>query len=266
VLQRIQRDQLDGAGSGMLCEKLGPSMRALRIPGLFRNREEVRHVAGQLRPTLEEEFQRQGFVYFGHAVLGQIMVAGRAPLHNLSELRKMRLWTWDYDEITRAVFREMGMNLVPASVESAAGLYGDGKVDGFFAMPSSLLAFQWSAQAHYVTDVKSNYLLGCLMLTSKALNKLPQAHRDVIRAATARLSARLESVGAEMDDKLLSGLFGRQGLQATPVNDAFRTEFWNEARAASERLGNKLVPPPLLKRVNELLADYRAAHPEQARR
>jgi hypothetical protein len=62
------------------------------------------------------------------------------------------------------------------------------------------------------------------------------------------------------DDQLLSSLFARQGLKTVPLSEAFRSEFFEAARAARTRLGDKLVPAPLLNRVLQVLADYRAEH------
>jgi TRAP-type C4-dicarboxylate transport system substrate-binding protein len=266
VLERIKRDQLDGGASGILCERLAPSLRAMRIPGLFRSYDELRYVAGVLRPVFEEEFTKNGFAYFGHAILGQIMVASRQPIRSLADLKKTRVWTWDVDEVTRLVYEAMGLQLKPAALDAGGPLYTDGGIDGFLATPSALLAFQWSAHAHYITDVRANYLLACLMLSQKSYSKLPLPHQQIIAAATAKLSGRIDAIGADQDEKLMGGLFGRQGLQPVSSSDAFRKEFLEAARVAAETLGDKLVPRALFKRVNDLLTAYRAQHPGQARR
>src|SRR5262249_279368 len=60
--ERIRRDQLDGAGAGgMLCERLAPSMRVLRLLGVFQSRAEAAYVMQRLQPSLEAEFAKSGF-------------------------------------------------------------------------------------------------------------------------------------------------------------------------------------------------------------
>ena len=56
------------------------------------------------------------------------------------------------------------------------------------------------------------------------------------------------------------GVFEKQGLKHVPVSDTFRAEYFAAARAARERLGDKLVPRALMEHVLALLADYRAEH------
>jgi hypothetical protein len=108
--------------------------------------------------------------------------------------------------------------------------------------------------------------MGCMMITNKSMEKLPLAQQQVIRASAAKLSQRLEAVGVEQDEKLMGGLFGRQGLTVSPISDGFRSEFWQAAKAASAQLGEKLAPAAMVKRVSDLVAAYRAGHPTTAGR
>jgi len=48
VLERIKRDQLDGAIGSESCARLGPSLRVTRIFGLFQSRQESFYVLGRL--------------------------------------------------------------------------------------------------------------------------------------------------------------------------------------------------------------------------
>jgi TRAP-type C4-dicarboxylate transport system substrate-binding protein len=266
VQERIRKDQLDGVGSGgMLCERVSPSFRGLRVPGLYQSREEVRYVAQQMRPTFEQEFSAGGYAYLGHAVVGPIVIATRHPVRTLAELKRERMWMWDLDEMTNEPLKEMGLSLVGTPIDAAGAAYTDGKVDGFFGIPMAILAFQWSAQARYVSDVHANFLVSCLVTTNRAMDRLPLEHRQAIRSATAKLSTRLEAVEEDLDRKLLGGLFKQQGLLPAPTAEGFGAEFFEAAHDASLRLGAKLIAPALLKRMTELLATYRAAHPKTAK-
>src|SRR5215471_17621244 len=59
MMERIRKDQLDGIVSGgTICQKLSPSMRVLRVVGLFQTRDESSYVAGRLKPLFDEEFRK----------------------------------------------------------------------------------------------------------------------------------------------------------------------------------------------------------------
>ena len=158
------------------------------------------------------------------------------------------------------MLREMGMQIVPTRLADAAAAYEGNRIDGFMAIPMAALAFQWSTQARYVTDLRVGIINACWLIGHRAYDKLPAHDRDALRAAAAKLVLRMNETGQESDNRLLSTLFARQGLKVIPPSDTLRAEFFEAARAARTRLGDRLVPTPLLNRVLQLLADYHAEY------
>jgi TRAP-type transport system periplasmic protein len=261
MLDRIKREQLDGiASGGVLCQKLAPTMRAMRIVGLFQSRDESSYVVGRLKEALDAEFLRAGFVNLGEYGVGPDVIFSRTPVASMADLKQTKLWIWDLDDVYRETLNAMGLSVVPRPLEKAGLAYDHGELDGFFAVPSAALAFQWSAEAHYFTDLRASFLRGCLLISSRAYDQLPVEGQQAVRKAAARTVARLEEIGREQDEALLSKLFEKQGLKRVPVTQAFRGEFYSAAQAAREQLPEKLVPQALIQRVLGLLADYRAVH------
>lgn len=261
VDERIRRGQLDGTASGgMLCQKMAPSMRVMRIRGVFNTRDEAAHVMQRIAPQLEEEAARSGYVLLGTTGLGPDVVFSRHPITGLEDLRRYRLWRWDLDDIAMSLDEALNMKYVPMSLEQAGQAYDDGKIDGFIAIPTAALAFQWFTRARYLIDLRMGYLWGCLIVARRSFDKLPFEHQQTIRSATAKLVKRFEDIGRQQDDALLNGLFEKQGLKPLPVSDTLRAQFLAAAREAREKLGEKLVARPLLEKVLAILADYRAEH------
>jgi TRAP-type transport system periplasmic protein len=261
MLDRIKRDQLDGAASGgMLCQRLAPTMRALRVVGLFQNRDESAFVVGRLKDTLDKEFLRAGFVNLGEVGVGPDVIFSRSPVASMAELRRTRLWIWDLDEVYNQTLSNMGLSVVPSPLDRAGRDFEQRRTDGFLAVPAAALAFQWSAETHYFTDLRPSFLRGCLIMASRAFDQLSVEGQQAVKKSAARAIAQLEEIGREQDDALLNGLFAKQGLQKVAVSERFRAEFFAAAQAARAQLGEKLVPAPLLERVLALLADYRAVH------
>lgn len=261
MLARIKREQLDGiASAGMACHRLAPTMRALRIVGLFQSRNESAYVSGRLKDTLDVEFLKSGFVNLGEMGIGPDVIFSRQPITTMAELKKTPLWIWDLDDVYRQTLTQMGLTIVPTPLELAARAYEQHKLDGFLGVPTAALAFQWSAEARYYTDLRPSFLRGCLLISSRAYNQLPVSGQQALRQAAAKTIARLEEIGREQDEALLNGLFAKQGLRQMPASEVFRGEFFAAARAAREALGDKLVPAALLTRILSLLADYRGVH------
>jgi TRAP-type C4-dicarboxylate transport system substrate-binding protein len=265
--ERIRRGQLDGVASGgMLCMRLAPSMRVLRLLGLFQSRDESAYVMGRLKPVLDKEFQAQGFTNLVEVGLGADVLFTRDPVRSMADLRKQRFWIWDLDEVLALELPVLGVHGVPWPLSDARAGFEAGKYDGFIGLPTAALAFQWATLVNHVTDLRLGFLSGCLLVASRTFDALPIEGQHAFRHAAAKLQARVEDVGREQDRALLSGLFARQGMKADPVDATFRAEFFAAARQARERLGDKLVPASLLHSVEGMLADFRGERGELRQR
>lgn len=257
---RLARGQIDGVASGgPLCERWAPSMRVLRVVGLLTRPEEATYANDRLRPTFEKEFHKSGIVPLSVVPIGPHILFSRAPIRSLAELRKTKLWVWDRDDVLRAELVSFGVPAVPMPVDEAAAAYEEGRIDGFITPASVALAFQWSARARYVTDLRLDYFTGCIVVAERAFDPLPAPTQALIRAAANKLAVRFTAVSLEQDAALLGGLFARQGVKTVAVSPGFAAEFFELARATRERLDEQLVPRALLMRVLGILADFRAA-------
>jgi TRAP-type C4-dicarboxylate transport system substrate-binding protein len=258
VEDRIRRHQLDGiASGGMLCMRLAPSMRVARIPGLFETRDEVMHVLSRLKPQLDDEFARAGFINLGWSGFGFDALFSREPITSLQQLRSGKLWFWSLDPVWQAVARELGLKVVATEPNDAAAAYREQGLAGMVANPSVALVFQWSTQARYFTPLNAAFLPVCLLVSSASYDALETSSKDALRASAAKMLVRVNEVSDETDRALLGGLFEKQGLKQVPLSPELRREFLAETRRARDALGDKLVPHTLLERVEHTLAELR---------
>ncbi len=258
---RVRKDQLDGIVSGgMLCQRLAPSMRVLRVVGLFQTRDESGYVAGRLKPVFDEEFRKAGFVNLGEVGIGPDLIFSREPIRSMQDLKKTRFWIWDLDEMFGAEWPLIGAPVVATRLDEAWRAYDHHLVDGFLAVPSAALAFQWSTEARYMTDLRVSFLRSCILIATRSFDALPLEAQQALLASSAKGMMQLEELGRSQDDALLGGLFAKQGIKPVPVSESFRSEFFATALAARDQLPHALVDPKLLQRVLSLLADFRAEH------
>jgi TRAP-type C4-dicarboxylate transport system substrate-binding protein len=261
MLDRMRKNQLDAAMSGgMLCMKLSPSMRVLRLLGLFQSRDEASYALGRLRPVIDRELDAVGFHNVGTAGLGSDMMFSRTPINSIADMRKARLWYWDLDEAMRLQLTALGVPAVGLPVENAGRAYEDKQIDGFIAVPSAALAYQWSAATSYLSELHLGFLPGCMVMTHRAWDAMTAEQRDAVTGAAAKFQARLEELGRSQDAELLGTLFARQGIHKTTVSSGFSSEFFELARAARDAVRDKLIPGELIDRVTGWIADYRAEY------
>jgi TRAP-type C4-dicarboxylate transport system substrate-binding protein len=261
VLDRIRRGQLDGEAGMPFCNEVAPSLKVMRIIGLFQSHGEAQYVLRQMRATLDEELQRSGFITLGWMEGGTDVVLSREPLGTVAGLRKARLWVLDTDEVLKQLLPAMGMHPTPLATQDAARAFDEGKLDGFLVLPSVAVAFQWQARAKYVSELRVGGITGCTVLSLRAFERLTIPQQQAVRAAAAKYERRIGLVALEQDEKLLPVLI-RQGIQRVAISDETRRQLLGIARVARDQLGEQLVPKATLQRVMALLADYRAEHPQ----
>ena len=265
ALGRVRKGQLDGLAGALFCEHLAPSLWVTRIVGLFHDRVEGRMILNRLRPTLEKEMEQQGFVDLGEGNFGSEIFFTREPVRSMADLRKTRLWTWSLDDFWMRELPSMELHAVPLALEDAAAAYDAEKIDGFIAVPTAALAYQWSTRARYFSELSAAFLPGCIVLARNAFDQLDIGQQTIVRTASAKFAGRFADLGEDQDRELLSRLFERQGLKRVPVPPAFYAEFHEaadraRAKLAAEMLREKKVSPSLLDEVMAWLAELRA-HP-----
>jgi TRAP-type C4-dicarboxylate transport system substrate-binding protein len=262
VLDRVRREQLDGAIGSELCTRLAPSLKVARVIGACQTREENAHILARLRPTVDAEFLRAGFINFGEAGLGPEVLFTREPVRDLAGLRKLRLWVWDSDQVLPPQARALGLTIVQTPLDQAGRAFDEHQLDGFITVPTAALAFQWTTQARYLIPLRISFRSGCLIVAARAFDALPAETQRAFKSSTGKLNQRIEELGRQQDRALLGGLLARQGLTPLPETDRLRFEFFDAARAV--RAGARVVSEATLSQVMAWLADYRAEHPPSA--
>jgi TRAP-type C4-dicarboxylate transport system substrate-binding protein len=258
--ERLERGQLDGVASGgILCERLVPTLRVLRMQALFQSRDEAMYVLSALNDQLVDEARANGIVLVGTSVIGNDVILLKQPAGTFDALKKLRLWRWDVDEEGTRASREMGFQIVPLPLEKAGGAFDRGEIDGLIGIPSAILAFQWFARAHYLIDLKMGMLAGCVLMTSRAFDKLTREQQIALKTGAAKLRVRFSDAVRRQDEALLGGLFQKQGVTPMPVSETMRAAYFAAAKSTRHIIGDTL-PPETMNKVNQLLADYRAEH------
>jgi TRAP-type C4-dicarboxylate transport system substrate-binding protein len=261
VPERVKKGQIDGEAAGVSCVDLAPSLRVLRVLGMFRRRDEAHAIIARMRPRLVEEFAASGFIPLALTWFGSDLAFTREPVRSLAELKRLKLWIWNLDPVWGTELARQGFHAVPLSLEEAGRAYEDKRVDGFLALPTAALAFQWSAQTHFFSNLALAAMAACTVISRRVFDALPLESQSALKAAAAKANLRFEDVNASQEDALIGGLFDRQGTHRIPASTAFRTEFLDAARAARDTLPENVVPRALITQVQGWLSDFRAEHP-----
>ncbi|MCU1279046.1 MAG: TRAP-type C4-dicarboxylate transport system, substrate-binding protein, partial [bacterium] len=249
VPERIKKGQLDGEMAAVTCDRMAPSLRVLRVPGLIRRRDEANYVIDRLRPTVDAEFRKAGFALLAVTWFGSDILFTKTPVRSMEELRKLKLWIWNLDVVWSNEMQHLGLQVVPLSVDAAGPAYDEGRVDGLLALPSAALVYQWSARSRFFTDLPVAAMAGCNFVSTSVFDGLPMASQSALRQASAKLNFRMSEANGALEDALIGGLFEKQGVHRQPASEQFRIIFFDAAKEAREKLPRDVVPPQLITQV-----------------
>jgi TRAP-type C4-dicarboxylate transport system substrate-binding protein len=259
VLDRIKRGQLDGSADSAVCDRLAPSLRVARVVGLIQSHEESAYVLGRMRRELDTEFRKSGFL--GYATgLGSEVLFSMEPIRTMDDLRGMRTWLWSLDYVMAPQLKSMGITIVQTPIEEATRALDENRFDGFITIPQAALAFQWSARMKYFGELRSGFVMGCIIIANRVADSLQIADQQALKDAAAKLQVRVDDLGHAQDAQLIGGLFEKQGLKRLVIDRALRAQFFEAARKARAAVEGSVVPRELIQRVESWLADWRAEH------
>lgn len=261
VFERMKRKQLDGVASGgPICERIAPSLKVTRVLGLIRDHAESAAILTKMHPRFVEEGNDHGFAFLGASPIGAHILFTRRPIKSIEDMKNVKLWVWDLDDLLRRELLALSVQAVPASLTEAGPLYDAGKVDGLVTPASVALAFQWSTRTRYFIALPLEMLNGCVTMTRGALDSLPIAAQRAIKNASAKLAVRFNDLSRRQDEELLGGLLQKQGLTRVALDQRFLADFYEIARRTRLGLDRNMISPELLQQIQSMLADFRAEH------
>jgi TRAP-type C4-dicarboxylate transport system substrate-binding protein len=202
-------------------------VRALGLPLVIRSHEEVDRVLEAMRPLLDRELAAGGFVALGWADAGMVRLFLPEPTADVARVRGFKLFTWAGDTDTTELWRSGGFRAVPLpSTEVTTGLQ-TGLVEAFPTTPAIALASQWYVHARCLLDVPIAPLVGTLLVTARAWERIPPELRDPLRREAEQTVARMREENRRMEREAIAAMAGR-GLRVLAASPA-EIEAWNAA-------------------------------------
>ena len=195
AIGRVRRGQLDGAAGALFCGSLSPTLAVTRIAGLVQSREEALYLVNHLKPRIDEDFKRAGFVASSSVTSATTSSSCATASTASPSSRSAPCGSGTPMTSCSRQMELMGMHMVPAGIEELTGLYDGGKIDGMFVIPTAALAFQWTTRAKYFIDLRSSMLAGCLALAQKSYDQLDLRTAAGAPGAAAKFAVRFEDLG-----------------------------------------------------------------------
>jgi TRAP-type C4-dicarboxylate transport system substrate-binding protein len=234
---RMMRPGVDQLQASLLMvaglAQLDDAFNVFGMPFFFQSDEEAAYVQQKLTPVLEKRLEAKGFRLLCWGSGGWVQLFSKKPLKTLDDVKAAKLYTSEGDDKMVQWYKNNGFHPValaakdiPAQLKLSAGM-----IDTAPSPPYPALVLQMFRDAKYMLDVRVAPLVGGLVITNTAWNKIDPADQKVVVDEAKAFEKRIMADAPKQDADSVATMKTR-GLQVTTLDPKATSEF----RAAAERL------------------------------
>ena len=260
VVRKMRIGQLQAAAittAGLA--SIDPSFNIFNVPMFFNSYPELYATLAKLEPTLKQRLDEKGFVLLSWGHGGWVYFFTKQPVETVDGMRKTKLFIWAGDDKMAVIWKAKGFNVVPlAATDIMTGLQ-TGMIDAYPTTPLLGLTLQWYRQTPNMVGMGMAPLVGGLVMTKAAWNKLPEADRAKVQAACDRMERKLE-VEVPRQDTTAVAEMKKRGLKVNTITPANAAQFRTVAEDFANSMAGVRIPNDILLLARKERDAFRATH------
>ena len=238
-IDQLQASFLTAAGLAELDE----AFNVFTMPFFFENDAEEIAVEKKLTPVLEQKLQAKGFHLLGWGTGGWVQVFSKKPLRSLADVKSAKLFTTKGSDNWLQWYVANGFHpvaLLPADIPAQLKL-STGLIDTAPNPPELALNLQIFRDAKYMLDLHIAPLVGAMIMSNTAWNKISAEDKPKVTAAAQAMETRVRSEAPAQDAESVKQMVAR-GLQVITLDPAAAAEFRTAATQLNKSMRGSMVP------------------------
>jgi TRAP-type C4-dicarboxylate transport system substrate-binding protein len=259
IVRKMRVGQLHGAvltSTGL--SLISPEPMVLQLPMMFDSYAELDAVRAGIEPELNAALDAKGFVVMSWGDAGWLHFFTKKAAASPTDINGVKMWMWAHDPHAVQVFKEVGFNpVVLSSVDMIPSLQ-TGMIDAVPATSMVALSVQVGRLAPHMIDVRWAPVIGAIVISKKAWDKVPEALRPQLRAAAAEVGLKLRTDVRAQSEQAVDAMV-KGGLKVHKP-DSTALEAWKaKAAKAREMSRGKAVDAALMDKALSLRDKARAS-------
>jgi len=238
-IDQLQASFLTAAGLAELDE----AFNVFTMPFFFENDAEEIAVEKKLTPVLEQKLQAKGFHLVSWGTGGWVQVFSKKPLRSLADVKNAKLFTTKGSDNWLQWYVANGFHpvaLLPADIPAQLKL-STGLNDTAPNPPVLALNLQIFRDAKYMLDLHIAPLVGAMIMSNTAWNKISAEDRPKVTAAAQAMETRVRSEAPAQDAESVKQMVAR-GLQVITLDPKAAAEFRGAATQLTQSMRGSMVP------------------------
>ncbi len=238
VMRRMRVGQLQGGAFAMSdLASVSAETQLYGQPFLFHDEEEFLAVREAFDPLILEALSAGGLVAPAISAGGFAYLFSRHPIPEPDRTgTDFRVWVTPGDLPARRVLEAAGVSPVPLSLAEVYTALQTGTLNTFASTPAGAIILQWHTRARYLLDLPVVMTAGTVAFDQRAINRLSDPDRVVVKDAFGQALKRLEQGNRAENEQARAALAG-QGIEITAPSPA-QAEGW---RVLADQVRGELV-------------------------
>lgn len=232
---RMLRPGVDQMQSSLLTlpglAEIDDAFNVFGMPFFFQSDEEAMHVRTKMTPLFEKRLEAKGLKLIAWGSGGWVQLFSKAPIKTLDEVKKAKIYTSEGDDKMVNWYKNNGFNPVAIRSADIPGALKTGMINATPMPPYPASVLQIFQDAKYMLDVRLAPLLGGIVVTNTAWNRVSAEDRAKLVEAAKAFEKRMNAEAPAQDAGAVKAMTAR-GLTVTPLDPKARAEF----QAAAEKL------------------------------
>ncbi len=247
MVGKIKSGQLQGAAvTAVGLSKVHKPILALQLPGLFSSWKKL----DEKRDSLKREFEKgaldAGFTIAGWGDVGRAYLMSKGfAIRTPEDLRGKKPYMWRADAILPAVYQVVGgVTGVPLNVPEVLPNLNTGAINVLTVPALAAEQLQWASKLDHIVSSSSSFAIGALILSTKALEALPEDLRTILtdtgKVAAAALTTRIRNE----DDAALKRL--KEKMTVIDLSADEKAKWESVFKQVRQRLSQGTFSPDLI--------------------
>ena len=218
------------------------------VPMFFDSLEEMLFVLNELDPVLRQRLDEKGFVLLAWGYVGWVHFFTSKPITTLADLQGLKIMSLSGDQALMRWWRNNGFKPVSlATTDIMMGLE-TGMIEAISVPPLFAMQMQYYKQAPHMADLGLAPMMGAVVLSKRAWNRMDAGDRAAVLAAGKEAEAQVLEQIPKLDEMAIR-LMGSQGLEVSEIRDGEHSQEWVEAATRfAETMRGGIVPVEIFDR------------------
>jgi len=257
VVRNMRVNQLQaGVLSTFGLTEIAPEVMTLSCPFFIRNNEELDLVLAEMKDELEAKVNGKEFITLAWAKVGWVKIFSKQPVFVPADLKKQKLGTLNEFEQLNQVFKTMGFQLVPVTVDEFLISLSSPMVDAVYESPLAVGSAQIFTLANNMASINMAPFMGAIVINRRTWNAIPEKYKPQLLEAVKKAETELNALVRKFEEDMIS-LMESYGLKVNQLTPAQEQLWYDEVGKVMPTLIGSVFDRNIYNRIEAILKNYR---------